>query len=73
MASEAFFEKLLTGDESPNQIVVGDRGPGGRGAARDTLLPSPLPLANLANLTRWVCLKEFLLHEFPTKALGVVL
>lgn len=31
---------------------------------------SPAPLANLAKLTRWVSLKEFILHEFPTKPWG---
>lgn len=41
MANDALFEKLLTGNESPNQIVVGEDQEVGN-AACDTLLPPHL-------------------------------
>lgn len=71
MANDALFEKLLTGKESSNQIVVG--GDQEVGIARDTLSLPLMPLVNLANLTRWVSLRAFILHEFPTKPFEVVL
>lgn len=70
MANDALFEKLLTGNESSNQIVAGeDQEVGNEQCLRQP--SSSTPLANLANLTRWVSLREFILHEFPTKPLGL--
>lgn len=43
------FEKFQTGNESPNQIVVAEN----QEVGNDAFLPPP-PLANSANLTRWV-------------------
>lgn len=40
MANDALFEKLLTGNESPNQIVVGEDQEVGDSVC-DTLLPPP--------------------------------
>ena len=67
MANDALFEKLLTGNESSNQIVVG----GDQEVAMVPVIPffPHMPLVNLANLTRWVSLRAFILHEFPTKPL----
>lgn len=41
MANDALFEKLLTGNESPNQIVVREDQEVGDNVC-DTLLPPPL-------------------------------
>lgn len=60
------FQNFLTGNESPNQIVVEHQKVGGRCLSP----PPPPPLANLENLTRWVSLWEYIEHEFPTKPFG---
>lgn len=69
MANDALFEKLLTGNKRPNQILLQRTRRWGSYAWN--IVPSSTPLANLANLTRAVSLREFILHEFPTKPVGL--
>lgn len=59
------FEKIQSGNESPNQIVVAEIQEVGNGFF-------PLPqLANLANLTRWVKSLRIYLTWISNKALGL--